>query len=88
MKLLSSHGSAGKLLVDIERLVVDDVTDPALDRDHVRAFVHAARDAGVAVAVPDARANVLARRVDDLRSDRRLQIPPNLNDLAVLNQQI
>jgi hypothetical protein len=75
--------AAGKLPVDRDVIGVDEVADPHLSGDGLRAFVDPAIGRHVGMAVDDARRDMPACEVNHHRVRRHLQILPHGVNLPI-----
>src|SRR5208282_1116234 len=78
--------TAGEIAKDVNVIRIEDVRDIHHRRDGYAAFVHAAVDGNVRVAVDDSGDYELARGVVYLRIFWRLDGGPHFGDFAILNK--
>jgi hypothetical protein len=78
--------AVGELAIDADVLGIENVLDVHHRRDGDAAFVDAAIDGDVRVAVDDAGRNIHAGRVDHLRIGRSGDVRPERGDFPAANQ--
>src|SRR6185312_14622059 len=80
---IANDHAAGKLVVNVDIIGIQDVLDIHHGRDGNTAFVNVAVDSDVRVAVDDTGHDVESRAVDHLRTIWRLYVCAHGGDFAV-----
>jgi hypothetical protein len=78
--------TASEVAVDVDVIGIEDVRDIRYGGDGNAAFIHAAVNGDVRVAIDDAGYDELARGVENLGILRRLDRLAHLGDFSILNK--